>query len=501
MTGPGPRKGAQRPNDRPVPDVAGRHPPADLAAELSINSTLLMYPARWFDVSWLAPSDFFGLPDRIVFVAIGSIVNDEGAVDGVTIRAYLETTGEWASVGMGYMTRLMTEGVINEPLLDRLADIVADKAKTRRVIALAQCVANEGYGPLSDERTWADEAPARFEALVQGTVATTGATARETLIDVFSTWQESKSTIRLGTGIPDLDRVFRMMRPTQVVVIGAHSGVGKSALAANIVDHVVTDEFPEGQPAGVFVVSAEMTRAEYIERMVFARARVDTYKLDEEKREFITPDEWAAITAASKALSVDHLYMDERADVTPSMIRTEARRVQARFKRAGTPLRLVVIDYAQIIGGDTENKQRHDNREQEVAQIARSSKKLAKELGVTVLLLAQLNEDNVKEKRRPRASDLRESRSLKQDADKVVLIYNPRYAERSAAYRNGEDRRDALSEEHIDLIVDKNRGGRIGTVAATYHPSFTLFTSYTGSPEDLERMRAEIPAPGKRRGS
>lgn len=490
------RKPNQRPNDRPAPDPSGRPLPHNAEAEISINATLLAYPQRWFDIAWLRPSDFLSERDGLVFGAIAAVVADDAAVDPLTVRARLEQTGDWARVGADHLAHILQDGAINEPLLDRLAGIVADKAKVRRVIALAQRVANEGYAPLDDDRAWVDDVAARFEAVVQadGGAVVKGATARETLREVFTAWQDTEAAqaMRLSTGNVDLDRIFRGMRPKQLIVIGAHSGVGKSALAANIADHVALQEQADGRAAGVCIFSAEMSREEYIERMVFARARVDTYKLDEDKRQFITPDEWTQITEAAKALSVENLYIDDRADITPSQIRTEAKRVGMRFARAGTPLRLVVIDYAQIINGDPENKRRHDNREQEIAQVARAAKKLAKELAVVVILLAQLNEDSVKEKRKPRASDLRESRSLKQDADKVVLIYNPSYNERSAAYRNGDDVKP-LDKEHVDLIVDKNRGARTGTVAATFWPSFTLFTRFDGDPIELERAEAEAP--------
>ena len=164
------------------------------------------------------------------------------------------------------------------------------------------------------------------------------------------------------------------------------------------------------------------------------------------------------------------------------------KRQKLRFERAGTPLRLVIVDYAQIVNGDIENKRRHDNREQEVAQVARGMKSLAKELDLTVILLGQLNEDAAKEKRKPRAGDLRESRSLRHEADKVLLIHNPHYAERVASYRNGEDWRP-LEQENVDLLVDKNRGARTGTVAATFYPSYTLFCPFQGSPEELALLR------------
>ncbi len=485
-----PRRTAQRPNSGPAADSGGRPLPHHLDAELSVNATLFVHPKRWFDIgSWLKPEDFFDARNGVVYGAISRVIADEGAVNPLTIKARLEAEGTWTRVGAEHLERIMTDGAIHEPLLERVAGIVANKAKVRRTIALAQQVANEGYGVLENDRAWSEEVPSRFDAVVQAEGVATGASARDTLIDVYKRWEtpDDPSQVRLGTGLPDLDRLFRKMRPKQLIVIGAHSGIGKSALAANIADHVALNERPQGLPSGVLIFSAEMGREEYIERMVFARAGVDTYKIDDDRKNQISPDEWQRITEATRLLAVDHLYIDDRADITPSQIRIESKRVQMRFARANTPLRLVVIDYAQIISGDAETRRKSDNREQEIAQVARAAKKLAKELGVTVILLAQLNEDSVKEKRRPRAGDLRESRSLKQDADKVVLIYNPFYADRAAAFRNGETK--TLREELVEMIVDKNRGGTPGTVVAEFWPSYTLFLPFNGDESALDRLR------------
>lgn len=490
------RKGSPPP-DRPLPDPGGRDIPRDTEAERSINATLFAYPIRWFDVGgWLRAEDFYDVPQGLVYGAIGDVVAAEAEVDPITVRARLEQKGVWGQVGAQVLDDILRKGTINHPLLERLAGIVADKATRRRVIALGQRVVAEGYGEVEDDRAWSEDVPHRFEAAVRSDSTATGATAKETLVTLFETWEqtaEQDTSIRIGTGNKDLDAIFRKMRPAQLILVGAHSGVGKTAFGTGVAAHVALYERPEDKPAGVYIVSAEMTRDELLERMVFSAARVDSYKLDEDKRAFITNDEWNEITRAAKDLSLDHLYIDDRSEVTMAQIRAEAKRVQMRFARAGTPLRLIVIDYAQIVEGEAENKRRSDNREQEVAQVGRKAKRLAKELGVPVILLAQLNEDSVREKRKPRAGDLRESKALKHDSDKVVLIYNPNYTERAAAYRNGEEMKP-LDAEHVDFIVDKNRGGRTGTVAATYYPSFTLFTPFSGTEGDLAALRTEAPS-------
>jgi replicative DNA helicase len=152
--------------------------------------------------------------------------------------------------------------------------------------------------------------------------------------------------------------------------------------------------------------------------------------------------------------------------------------VSAQFRRAGTPLRLVVIDYAQIVSAGGESKRKGENREQEVAIVGRESKKMAKELDAAVILLAQLNDDSAKEKRKPRVKDLRESKALLQDANAVVLIHNPHAIARAEAYANGGGApADPNDADEVDLIVGKVRHGAPGTLRALYWPTYTAFGS------------------------
>lgn len=493
-----PRKKPSTRPVKPIADLAGRKMPHDDAAEQSVILTLFKYPERAIDLStWLLPEHFYGEPWGLVYGAQCKVAEAEQHVDPLTVRDRLRADGVWERVGDDKLNSL--DGEINLPLLDKYAEIVATKARLRRVIAEAQMVLAEAFGPIENEIDWIETLPDRFEDAGLIAEPDSGSNGKEIVTELFTDWMSPnpEQQAHLSTGIPDLDRLIRKMRPGQMIVVAAQSGVGKSALAATIAGHVVANESVGGMPAGVFVQSLEMTRKEYMERMVFGAAGVDSYKLDETNRGKIDADEWQAIIAASKSVGVDHLHIDDKSGVSPAWIRARIRRQAKRFEKAGTPLRLIVLDYAQIIKGDVEHRRISTNREQEVAQIARAVKELAKEMGVPVILLAQINKESIKENRKPRSTDLRESQGILNDADKVMLIWNPSHAARAAQYRNGESSA-APFMEHVEIIVDKNRGGSTGTIAATFYPSLTKFTAFKGTDDDLAQLRAMDPGAKKR---
>lgn len=454
--------------------------PHSLEQEWCLISTLMRYPQRWYDIGdWLTPERLFDQRNALLYGVIGEIVSANGSVTWEAAKALLESRGEWAKVGEAHMVHVMRHGAINEPLLERTAETLFDLSVKRAVMTLGQQLYLEGKSGTGDTREWYSGVAARVEEVTAGATKKTGASAKETISGLIQSWlHPEQGAWAIGTGIPALDAIFRKMRPGQLIVIGAHSGLGKSALAANIADYVATEAMAEGLACGVYIQSAEMTKEEYAERLVFSKARVDTKMLDKGMGE----DDWRSVIAVSQKLGVERLYCDDRAGATMAQIRTEAKRVQLRFKQADTPLRLIIIDYAQIV---TERSKR--SREEEVANVSREAKQMAKELGVVVVLMSQLNKESTKEKRRPRASDTRESAAIENDADKLVLIYNPSYHARAGSYRaDGE----GIGKEFVELIVAKNRGAPLGTVPATFWPAYTRFGPFDGTEEDLEELAA-----------
>lgn len=257
------------------------------------------------------------------------------------------------------------------------------------------------------------------------------------------------------SGIEPLDMLTGGFREGELVVIGARPGIGKSALAENILSHVALRWRPEGLVRSALCFSLEMTSAELAERWLASEGKVSANAIRNGIHENDRDAHRRLVTASGEAQDA-HVGIVESLDVTPAMLRSTARSFAARMERQGTPIALVVVDYMQLIRGAAGAQ----NREQEIAKTSRSLKAVAKELKIAVIALSQLNRDGEKRtEKRPQLSDLRESGALEQDANTVIFIHRP----------------DAQKPEEAELIVAKQRNGPIGTVRARFRPDFLLF--------------------------
>lgn len=464
-----------------IRSVAGRVPPHDLDAEAAVLSAVLLHEDAIYQIGgWLRPEHFYSDDNGAIYAAALELTSAGIAVDVITANTKLKDVrrpplgcANWAE----YLAQLSdaTPAVVH---VEDHAGTVVEKAKARSGIRCAQRFAAVGYDVI-EVGEWLAAGVTELAEIAEQGAAIHGVTGKEAVRALFDRYQNPDPSPPLRTGNPDLDRLIRGLRRKNLVIIGAHSGVGKSALATNIAAHVKLHEQRDGKPSGVLIFSLEMGADEYIERMACSIARVDSRKLDQEHKASITREEGQRFIEALRQLDRSDLVIDERSDITMAQIRATARKVAAQFRRAGTPLRLILIDYAQIVSADGTSKRRSENREQEVAVVGREAKKMAKELDLVVLLLAQLNDDSAKEKRKPRVKDLRESKALLQDADKVILIHNPAAVERAEAYANGDAQRvDPDQADEVDLIVGKHRGGPTGTIRALYWPTYTTFGAY-----------------------
>lgn len=472
-----------------VRDPAGRLPPNALESEKALLSVICEWPQAIEAVADMLPADdVWSDENRKIYAAAREIHARGRKADYISIVELLKERDEFAAVGgEEYFNEWRWNPNAVLPRVTEYATAIVRAAVKRRVIAEAQTIAAEGYGDTPDE--WADGVAVRLEraAGAGATGPDRGGTGKEVLTSFFSRLAnpEKSTAVVLSTGIEDLDRMIGGLRQKHLITIAAGSGIGKSALAANIAAHVAVEGRIAGQRCGVAIFSAEMGADEYLGRMVSSLAGVNNAKLLPGNEWMVGVEEWQSITGAAQCLAVNHLYVDDRADVSPSQIRMVAKRLAVKWQRAGHPLRLIVVDYAQILKAD-EGGNKNGNREQEVARISRAMKVLASDLDVTLILLAQINKESIKEGRRPRASDLRESQALLNDSNAVVLIYNPGAEQRAEQYRNGEDVGPADEADEVDLIAGKVRGGgRQGSVRAIYKPACTRFLPWQGDPTTI----------------
>jgi replicative DNA helicase len=423
--------------------------PNDLDAEAAVLATVLLNPRALDDLeAILAPEHFYADSHQRIYETAVELSRAGKKVDVLTVKSRLSDKGQLQAIGGAtYLAELMdkTPAVAH---VSQHAQRVTDLYRLRALMTECRTITALSHEHAENVSAWLDEADSRIHSVaVNGEVALGARNAKEVLQRVFSEISGATEIPGLKTGLVDLDHLLCGLRAGQLIVIGAHSGVGKSALAS----HIAVDVAVGQRDRSVGLFSLEMSAEELAMRMLFAEARVDSTKVGRPK--WITEQDWKDLAGSVGVVAVENLWIDDTAGLSVTAIRARAKRLSAACNTAKKPLGLVVVDYAQLIG--SEPGKRTSNREQEVAEVSRSLKRLARELSCPLIVLAQLND---------------------QDADKVILIYNPQAVERSAVQADHKKPPTPSPDgEVVDLIVDKNRGGSLGTARALFFPQFTRF--------------------------
>jgi replicative DNA helicase len=461
--------------------VGGRVPPNDLPAERAVISTLLVKPEALDEVSSiLKPEHFYAEAHDTIYGAILSLASAGTPVDLVTVGGWLHTKELLNRVGgTAYLADVIDQTPSVRNVLEH-ARIVVRKARMRRLIREAHTIAAEGYGDVGDEDEWVESAEQRLAAVADAADVRTVETIGTALTKY---WESYRAEIEGGRevegarfGVSSLDEILWPLRSKRVTILGGFPGDGKTSLGLQAA--VATARERRASTSAALVISAEMGSEELAMRALFGHAGVDSSKARPGHHDGIGPNDWSALTGAASMLTPLPVYIDDRAGISIDEIAPSVRRHKALAARAGHVLRLVVVDYLQLIDGPLDlAKKRDSNREQAVASVSKGLKRLAKSCDVHVLALAQLNDDaskRGKDDQKPTAKDFRESKAIWANADNCVLIYNEHVRQRARAKANGENVRASL-EESCELIVDKHRGGRTGTADAKFLPALTLF--------------------------
>ena len=437
-----------------------RVPPHSIEAESSVLGGLLLDNQAWDRVNdLLVENDFYRHEHKLIFSAIGTLVNGSKPADVITVFEHLQNQGK--SEGMGGLAYLnsLAQYVPSASNIRRYAEIVRERAILRKLVTASDEIATNAFNPQGRPvDKILDEAEQKiFNIGEEGSRNKQGFQSMDTLvIELMDRVQEMADNPNDITGVPtgfyDLDRMTSGLQAGDLVVLAARPSMGKTALAVNIAEHVALNE---GLPVAVF--SMEMGASQLAVRVVGSIGRIDQGHLRTGK---LSDEEWPRLADAIDRLRTVSLHIDETPGLTPSELRANARRLARQCGKLG----LIVVDYLQLMSGSTTGG---DNRATELGEISRGLKMLAKELQCPIIALSQLNRSvEQRTDKRPMMSDLRESGAIEQDADIIMFIYRD-------DYYNKESKEPGIAE----IIIGKQRNGPTGTVRLTFLKPLTRFES------------------------
>lgn len=445
-----------------APAPVGYTPPANPEAEQSVLGAILVRPEvmdRIADV--VGPEDFYREAHSRIYKAMLDLYGKGEPVDLVTVNALLKERGQLEGVGGPVFLAGLSEQVGFATNAEYYAHLVKDKAVLRRLLDCTQEIAAACLAPVEDVAEFLDAAEHKVfqvaEAKVRPGFSPLSALVDNEIATLEAIWgRKDGSLTGVTSGFTDLDNYTAGFQTSDLIILAARPSMGKTALALNIAFNAAYKSKP---PVPVAFFSLEMSKEQLVRRLLSAEGRVDASQI--RRAAFLTSHEWTKLQEAAGILLDCPIYIDDTPAATVLDIRAKSRRLKADGK-----LGLIIIDYLQLMQGRTELT----SREQQISEISRSLKGLAKELNVPVIALSQLSrEPEKRERKRPQLSDLRESGAIEQDADVVMFIY------RDEVYR-----KDSQDKGVAEVIIGKQRNGPIGTVKLHFEAKFTRF-------DDLER--------------
>jgi replicative DNA helicase len=434
--------------------------PHNLDAEASVLGGILLRNDVLVSLENLEVDDFYDPRHKAVFAAIRNLETVSKPIDVVTLEAELDKIGKLDAIGG---VAFIGELALRVPTADNVshyAEIVSDKHAARKLMLASSEIAAKGYEDYGEVRDYLDEAEAKIFEVTQRKERSGPERMKDLVKKVFSSLDERFNSPDGITGVPtgfaDLDSKTAGLQPTELIILAARPAMGKTSFALSIAQNAAVGG---GWPCLVF--SLEMSSTQLAERMLCSEARVDSSAL---RRGQLQRQDMTNLTYAAGTLSRAPILIDDTPALSLRELRARARRFRSNKELFGAKKTgLIVIDYLQLMRGSTQAAKA--SREQEISEISRGLKSLAKELDVPVLALSQLNRSlESRTDKRPQLSDLRESGAIEQDADLIVFIY------RDEVY-NKETEAKGIAE----IILGKNRHGATGTVETRFEGRFTRF--------------------------
>ena len=434
----------------------GKLPPHDIEAEQAVLGSMLTdSEAAASAIEVLRVEDFYREDHKAIYEAILNLYNRAEPIDIITLKAELTSIGKFEQVGgIEYLAEL-PEKVPTTTNAEKYIKIVEDKSMLRSLIKTANEIQALGYDPMQEVEDIVDSAEKKIFNLVQGRNQKGYTAVKDVLVESFALLEKLYNQKQHITGVPtgfaDLDYKTAGLHNSDLILIAARPAMGKSAFVLNIASYAaVKANIP------VVIFSLEMSKEQMVNRILASEAMVDSNKIRTGK---IEDEDWTKIAEATGILSEAPIFIDDTPGISMTEIRAKCRKLKMEQN-----LGLVVIDYLQLIAG---NSKRSGSREQEISEISRSLKILAKELNVPVIALSQLSRaPEQRPDHRPMLSDLRESGAIEQDADIVMFLYRDDY------YNEETDKKNIA-----EVIIAKHRSGSVGTVELLWLSNYTKFAN------------------------
>ena len=430
-----------------------RIPPQNVEAEQAVlGAMLLSHDAVIVAMEKLQSQDFYRDVHRIIFEAMEHLHRENKEIDVITLADELKRMKMLDDVGgLEYVLNLPNL-VGSAANIEYYANIVAEKALARNLISTCTELTTEAYDGQKETEALLDDAERRILQLSdtknRGDFASVGAVVEVTLDKITKLYENKAGLTGLPTGFRDLDRMTSGLQPSDLILVAARPSMGKTAFTLNIAQNVGVR-----QHKTVAFFSLEMSQEQLVQRLLCQIAHIDSQKL--RTGQLNSDEEWTRLTDACDKLYESPIYIDDTPGISVAEMRSKARRLKSEHG-----LDLIIVDYLQLMQG-----RNAESRQQEISEISRSLKALARELKVPLIALSQLSRSvESRQDKRPMLSDLRESGALEQDADIVSFLYREDYYDKET------------ENQHItEVILAKHRNGPVGSVKLYFKNEFTLF--------------------------
>src|SRR3954451_10957398 len=437
-----------------------RPPPHSAEAEQGVLGSMLISPrdAIAESVAKITEEYFYVPAHQIIYTALVELWNANQAIDLITFTQFLRDRNILDTIGGApFVTSLFTF-VPTAANIGYYLEIVRDKYILRQIIAAATEGVRRAYEEQDEVNTLLDEVEQKIfavgETRFKGKVLSMKDQVMEAIESIEKLYERKGGITGISTGFTELDRMTSGLHPSEMIVIAARPSMGKTALAMNIAEHVAIHE-----KLAVGVFSLEMSSQQLVQRLLCSRARVNLQKV---RDGFLGERDFPSLTAAASKLAEAKMFIDDSASLSILELRAKARRLKAQ-----KDIKLIIVDYLQLLRSTTRRAQ--DNRQLEISEISSGLKALAKDLKIPIIVVAQLNrQPEQRTGGKPRLSDLRESGSIEQDADLVGLLVRPEM------YEEDEEARMEKAGE-AELIIAKQRNGPVGEIPLTFLKEYTRF--------------------------